>query len=123
VLIIVDTPAQLGYKISKLVVSDLKAARQLILIRAFLRPGFLIMLENVDPNIVFGVIGLFATFAVQLVGLGKIYGMVSSKLSAHDEQHIRHQTRLDEHATIISQHDKDIAVLTDRQIRGDGTNG
>lgn len=80
------------------------------------------MLENIDTNTLFAVIGLFATLAMQLVGLGKIYGMVSSKLSAHDEQHIRHQTRLDEHASIISQHDRDIAVLTDRQSRGGSDN-
>lgn len=80
------------------------------------------MLENIDTNTVFAVIGLFATLAMQLVGLGKIYGMVSTKLSAHDEQHIRHQTRLDEHARIISEHEKEIAVLTDRKSRGSSDN-
>lgn len=80
------------------------------------------MLENVDMNTLVAVGGLFATFAMQLIGLGRIYGIVSSKLSSHDEQHIRHQTRLDEHASIISQHDKDIAVLTDRQSRGSNDN-
>ena len=78
------------------------------------------MFENTDPNTLIAVIGLAITVAMQLVGFGKIIGQVNEKLSDHDKAHIRHQTRLDEHAAIISQHEKDIAVMKDRAERGDG---
>ena len=75
------------------------------------------MFENTDPNTLIAVIGLMLTFAMQLVGFGKIIGQVNAKLSAHDEQLLRLQGRADEHATLISQHEKDIAVIKDRASR------
>lgn len=84
------------------------------------------MFENIDPNtlavigILLTVFGLAVTIILQVIGLAKIIGTVNARLTSHDEQHIRHQTRLDEHASIINQHDRDIAVLTDRQERLNG---
>jgi len=74
---------------------------------------------ELDPSIVISAITLFVTVAMQLVGFGKIIGQVSVRLDSHDEQHIRHETRIDEHAKLIRQHDKDLAILKDRRERND----
>lgn len=75
------------------------------------------MFENADPDTLIAVVGLLITIAMQLIGFGRIIGQVNQKLSAHDEAHIRHQTRLDEHATLINDHEKKIAVMEDRASR------
>lgn len=77
------------------------------------------MLENADPDTLIAVAGLLITMAMQLIGFGRIIGQVNQKLSTHDEAHIRHQTRLDEHAVLINDHEKKIAVMEDRARRDD----
>jgi predicted aspartyl protease len=76
------------------------------------------MFENIDASTAIALAGFFVTFAMQLIGFGKIIGSVNVRLSVQDEQHIRHQTRIDEHAKIINNHDRDLAVLIDRKERG-----
>lgn len=76
------------------------------------------MLENIDTSTAIALVGFFITIAMQLIGFGKIIGSVNVRLSVQDEQHIRHQTRIDEHARLISDHDRDLAVLIDRRNRG-----
>jgi hypothetical protein len=75
------------------------------------------MLENIDTSTAIALGGFFITIAMQLIGFGKIIGSVNVRLSVQDEQHIRHQTRIDEHARLISDHDRDLAVLIDRRKR------
>jgi hypothetical protein len=75
------------------------------------------MLENIDASTAIALVGFFITIAMQLIGFGKIIGSVNVRLSVQDEQHIRHQTRIDEHARLISDHDRDLAVLIDRRNR------
>lgn len=75
------------------------------------------MLENIDTSTAIALVGFFASIAIQLIGIGKIIGSVNVRLSMQDEQHIRHQTRIDEHARLISDHDRDLAVLIDRRKR------
>ncbi len=77
------------------------------------------MLENIDPSTVLALLSLFATVAMQLIGFGKIIGQINIKLSVHDENLIRQQTRIDEHAKIINDHDRDLAILKDRRERGE----
>lgn len=76
------------------------------------------MLENIDTATAIALIGFFVTIAMQLIGFGKIIGSVNVRMSVQDEQHIRHQTRIDEHARLISEHDRDLAILKDRRERG-----
>ena len=73
------------------------------------------MLENIDTSTAIALIGFFITIAMQLIGFGKIIGSVNVRLTVQDEQYIRHQARIDEHARMISEHDRDLAVLKDRQ--------
>jgi predicted aspartyl protease len=75
------------------------------------------MFENIDTSTAIALVGFFVTIAMQLIGFGKIIGSVNVRLSVQDEQHIRHQTRIDEHARLISDHDRDLAVLIDRRKR------
>lgn len=76
------------------------------------------MLENIDTSTAIALVGFFITIAMQLIGFGKIIGSVNVRLCVQDEQHIRHQTRIDEHARLINDHDRDLAVLIDRRNRG-----
>lgn len=78
------------------------------------------MLESADVNTLIAVGGLLLTMAMQLIGFGRIIGQVNQKLSTHDEAHIRHQTRLDEHAVLINDHEKKLAVMEDR-VKRDGS--
>lgn len=73
------------------------------------------LLNGIDATTMLALITLFTTVTMQLIGFGKIIGSVNVKLSMHEEQHIRHQTRIDEHARLISEHDRDLAVLKDRR--------
>lgn len=75
------------------------------------------MLENIDTSTAIALIGFFVTIAMQLVGFGKIIGSVNVRLSVQDEQHIRHQARLDEQTRLINDHGRAIAVLEDRRER------
>lgn len=75
------------------------------------------MLNSIDPSVLIAAATLIVSVVVQLIGFGRVIGRVSTRLDAHQEQHIRHQTRLDEHAQIISKHERDLAVLNDRQKR------
>ena len=75
------------------------------------------MFENIDTSTAIALVGFFITIAMQLIGFGKIIGSVNVRLSVQDEQHIRHQTRIDEHARLLSDHDRDLAVLIDRRKR------
>ena len=75
------------------------------------------MFESFDTATAIALVGFFITVAMQLIGFGKIIGSVNVRLSVQDEQHIRHQTRIDEHARLLSDHDRYLAVLIDRRKR------
>lgn len=77
------------------------------------------MFESIDTSTALSLITLFATMAMQLIGFGKIIGSVNVKLSSYDEQHIRHQTRIDEQTRLINNHQIDLAILKDRKERGE----
>lgn len=73
------------------------------------------LLNGVDSPTLIALATLFVTVTMQLIGFGKIVGTLNVKLSVHEKQHIRHETRIDEHARLINEHDRDLAVLKDRQ--------
>lgn len=77
------------------------------------------MFENIEPSTVLALLTLFATVAMQLIGFGKIIGQINMKLSVQDENLIRQQARIDEHAKLIGDHDREIAVIKDRRERGE----
>jgi hypothetical protein len=77
------------------------------------------MFENIDTSTAIALVGFFVTVAMQMIGIGKIIGSVNVRLSFQDEQHIRHQARLDEHSKMIGDHDRDLAVLIDRRKRSE----
>ncbi len=58
---------------------------------------------------------LIIVIVVQLIGLGIIFGKVSSRLSHHDEKLIRQEGRLDEHNVLLREHDREIATLKSKQ--------
>jgi len=74
-------------------------------------------MPEIDPSLVVSALTLFITVAVQVIAFSKMIGQISTRLDVHDEQHIRHQTRIDEHAKLINRHERDLAVLQDRQKR------
>lgn len=73
------------------------------------------LFNEIDASTMLALITLFTTVAMQLIGFGKIIGSINVKLSLHEEQYIRHQTRIDEHARLLGEHDRDLAVLKDRR--------
>ena len=77
------------------------------------------MLTNIDPSVLIAAATLIVSVIVHLIGFGRVMGRVSMRLDSHQEQHIRHQTRLDEHAQIISKHERDLAVIKDRTARSE----
>jgi hypothetical protein len=77
----------------------------------------IIMLENIDAATLIPIASFIVVIAMQLVGFGRIIGSVNVKLTSHQEQHIRHQARLDEHSKMLGDHERDLAVLIDRRER------
>ena len=74
-------------------------------------------MTDVDTSTIMSALTLLVTVAVQLIAFSKMIGKISARLDAHDESHIRHQVRIDEHARILTQHERSIAVLEDRKDR------
>jgi len=57
------------------------------------------------------IIGMIVNFAGVIWGMGRIQGQVTVKLTEHQEKHIRHEARLDEHSSILRDHGEKIAYL------------
>ena len=57
------------------------------------------------------VLGMAINFAGMSIWFGRIYGQVTGKLTEHQEKHIRHEARLDEHAILLRDHGERIAFL------------
>lgn len=74
-------------------------------------------MTDIDPSLIVSALTLIVTVTMQVVAFSRMIGQISTRLDVHDEQHIRHQTRIDEHAKLINQHERDLAVLQDRHSR------
>lgn len=57
------------------------------------------------------IIGMIVNFAGIIWGMGRIQGQVTVKLTEHQEKHIRHEARLDEHSGLLRSHGEKIAYL------------
>ncbi|MDP2505398.1 hypothetical protein [Oceanobacter sp. 3_MG-2023] len=72
-------------------------------------------MDFIDLQIAIPALALLVTVIVQVAGFSKIFGQISTRLDGHDGQHIRHQTRIDEHQKILSRHDRDLAIVKYKQ--------
>lgn len=59
--------------------------------------------------------GMIVNFAGIIWGMGRIQGQVTVKLTEHQEKHIRHEARLDEHSSLLRNHGEGIAYLRAKQ--------
>lgn len=74
-------------------------------------------LSGLSPEWAMVLLTLMATACglfMQALGLNKMLMQMKFKIDAHNDQHIRHTTRLDEHARILGQHSEKIGELKGR---------
>ncbi len=95
-------------------------ARTVLPLRAFLCPEKTLADIDINTLISFGSLlvgmgSLLLMVHIQGKGNAKVMGVVSTRLTHNEQHNIRQDGRLDEHARMLRDHDREIATLKANQ--------